>query len=55
MDLLSHVAQEHSENIKQSEGGISEDSVKVNVSKSVKQKVQLKKAAKKNKSVKKIM
>ena len=37
MGLISHVAQEHSE------GGISEDSVKVNVSKSVKQlKVQLK-------------
>ena len=55
MDLISHVAQEHSEEIKQSEGGISEDSVKVNVSKSVKQlKVQLKRAAKKNKSVKKL-
>ena len=56
MDLISHVAEEHSEELKQSEAGISEDSVRVNVSKSVKQlKVQLKKATKKNKSVKKMM
>ena len=49
MGLISHVVQEHSER------RISEDSVKVNVSKSVKQlKVQLKKVAKKNKSVKKL-
>ena len=36
MDLISHVAQEYHEELKKSVSGISEDSVKVNVSKSLK-------------------